>query len=467
MKFEYAIIVKNKTRLESLIERFNTKAQAKFYIERLGGNFDDYEAEHETFHKSLLSLQTQLSKLIKNKTVERFFLPSFIFSEKNLIVVIGQDGLVANTAKYSKNCPIIAVNPDKERYDGILLPFDAYNFVEGVESVITNRYNTKTVRFAEAKMNDGQRLLAFNDLFIGVSSHTSARYKIQYNNQKEEQSSSGLIVSTQAGSTGWLSSVFNMAYGVTNFFEKSLKPQRPKLKDDELLFAVREPFQSLKTQIGITAGIINCRQNLSIESLIPANGVIFSDGVETDFLKFNSGSIATIGIADETAKLVLKPSQLNRLQKEKPNEVLLRTKPTKTTKPAESADIPDLFIAGTPKTPSINFKKTSDGIKMEIKGRCIPENSIDFFGVLNRWISFYENKVTNVCVNMQLEYYNTSSNKGIVDLLFRQLEKMHQLGANVTVNWFVDEDDEDMTEIGLDLGSIFRFPVKIIEVTSW
>jgi len=306
MKFEYAIIVKNKTRLESLIERFNTKAQAKFYIERLGGSFEDYETEHEIFHHSLVSLQTQLSKLIKNKTVERIYLPSFIFSEKNLIIVIGQDGLVANTAKYSNNCPIIAVNPDKERYDGILLPFDTFDFVHGVENVIANRYNAKTVRFAEAKMNDGQRLLAFNDLFIGVSSHVSARYKISYNNQIEEQLSSGLIVSTQAGSTGWLSSIFNMAYGVTGLFEKNIKPQRPKLKDTELLFAVREPFQSIRTQIGITAGVIKSQQSLSIESLMPANGIIFSDGVETDFLKFNSGAIATIGIAKETAKLVMR-----------------------------------------------------------------------------------------------------------------------------------------------------------------
>ena len=122
MSVEYAIIVKNKTRLESLIEHFNTKAQAKFYIERLGGNFEDYVLEHETFQSSLTSLQTQLSKVIKHKTVERTFLPSFIFSEKNLIVVIGQDGLVANTAKYSKGVPIVAVNPDKQRYDGILLP---------------------------------------------------------------------------------------------------------------------------------------------------------------------------------------------------------------------------------------------------------------------------------------------------------------------------------------------------------
>lgn len=306
MKYEYAIIVKNKTRLESLIERFNTKAQAKFYIESLGGNFQEYEIEHEIFQNSLNSLQIQLSKIIKNKTVERIYLPSFIFSEKNLIVVIGQDGLVANTAKYSKGCPIIAVNPDKERYDGVLLPFNTSNFVQGVENVITDSFNAKTVRFAEAKLNDGQRILAFNDLFIGASSHISARYKISFNNKIEEHSSSGLIVSTPAGSTGWLSSIFNMAYGVTSMFEKNIKPKKPKLKEDELLFAIREPFQSIRTQTGITAGVIKGQNHLTIESLMPTSGVIFSDGIEADFLKFNSGAIATIGIATETAMLVLK-----------------------------------------------------------------------------------------------------------------------------------------------------------------
>jgi len=312
MKVEYAIIVKNKTRLESLIERFNTKAQAKFYIERLGGSFEDYELEHETFLHSLTSLQTQLSKVIKHKTVERSFVSSFIFSEKNLIVVIGQDGLVANTAKYSRGIPIVAVNPDKKRFDGVLLPFDTINFIEGVENVISNQFQSKTMRFAEAKLNDGQRLLAFNDLFIGASTHISARYKINFNNKQEEHSSSGLIVSTPAGSTGWLSSVFNMAYGVTGMFEKNLKPKKPKLKESELLFAVREPFQSIKTQIRITAGLIRNQQNLVIESLMPTSGVIFSDGIESDFLRFNSGSIATIGIAKETARIVTLQKSGNR-----------------------------------------------------------------------------------------------------------------------------------------------------------
>lgn len=304
MSAEYAIIVKNKTRLETLIERFNTKAQAKFYIERLGGNFEDYVAEHDNFYYSLDKIQAQLTSVVKNKVVERPFLPNYIFTEKNVIVVVGQDGLVANTAKYSKGIPMIGVNPDKLRYDGVLLPFDTINFVYGIENVLSGKYQYSAMGFAEAKLNDGQRLLAFNDLFIGAATHISARYKISYNSKTEEQSSSGLLVSTKAGSTGWLSSVFNMAYGVAGLFEKNLKLKRPKLNDNDLLFAVREPFQSIRTQAGITAGLLKRQNSLVVESLMPSNGVIFSDGIESDFLKFNSGSIATIGLANEKAKLV-------------------------------------------------------------------------------------------------------------------------------------------------------------------
>ncbi|BAV10044.1 ATP-NAD kinase [Filimonas lacunae] len=305
MSVEYAIIVKNKTRLESLVERFNTKAQAKFYIERSGGNFEDYEKEHETFHHSLNEVQSRLTKVIKYKIVDRVFMPSFIFSENHLIIVIGQDGLVANTAKYSRGIPIIAVNPDIDRYDGVLLPFNTSDFIQGVEGVITNQYQAETKRLAEARLNDGQRLLAFNDLFIGASSHVSARYKITYEANTEEHSSSGLIVSTPAGSTGWLSSIMNMAYGITNAFGGKQPALRPVLKENELIFAVREPFKSIRTQTAITLGSIKQQSLLKIESLMPANGVIFSDGVEADFLSFNSGSIATIGIAPETARLVI------------------------------------------------------------------------------------------------------------------------------------------------------------------
>ncbi|TGE24584.1 sugar kinase [Hymenobacter aquaticus] len=303
---DYAILVRNKTRLEQLIERFNTKAQARFYIESLGGEFADYERENDQFQDSFSLVQRRLASVVKNKLVERAFLPSFLFNPKQLVVVVGQDGLVANTAKYVGGIPIIAVNPDPDRYDGVLLPFTPDDFLRAVERVLAGRHRVREAALAEARLNDGQRLLAFNDLFIGAASHVSARYRIGFGEQQENHSSSGVIVSTKSGATGWLSSIFNMTAGMTRFLDPDEAPARPPaLAENELMFVVREAFQSKRTQAGLTAGVLGQYQPLLIESFMPTNGVIFSDGVETDFLQFNSGAIATIGIAPEKARLVV------------------------------------------------------------------------------------------------------------------------------------------------------------------
>ena len=208
--------------------------------------------------------------------------------------------------KYVNEIPIVAINPDAERYDGVLLPFIPTNFINAIEKVITNTYTSKIATLAEAQLNDGQRLLAFNDFFIGASTHISARYKISYNNKTENQSSSGIIVSTKSGSTGWLSSVYNMSIGLHDFIEHNKKRKHKiiDIKDDELMFAVREPFLSKKSQIDVVAGIISSENKLTIESFMPTNGILFSDGIESDFLHFNAGSIVKIGIAKEKANLV-------------------------------------------------------------------------------------------------------------------------------------------------------------------
>ena len=173
---------------------------------------------------------------------------SFLFNNKQVVIVIGQDGLVANTAKYVNGIPIIATNPDIERYDGVLLPFNSDNFIFAVEQVIAQQFNTNIATLAEARLNDGQRLLAFNDLFIGAASHISARCRIAYQQQSEEQSSSGIIVSTKAGSTGWMSSIVNMSFAIQQFIEpRPCEKSITTLENNQLMFAVREPFQSKQT----------------------------------------------------------------------------------------------------------------------------------------------------------------------------------------------------------------------------
>ena len=168
----------------------------------------------------------------------------------------------------------------------------------------------RPVSLARVTLHDGQTMLAFNDLFVGVRSHVSARYQLRVNNAQEQQSSSGLLISTGAGSTGWMSSVYQMALGVAaragaQWPEKSL-PSPPTLswESRELLWAVREPFKSQRSGVSLVAGSLPPDAVLEIESQMAGNGVIFSDGVEADFLEFNSGTIAQIAIAPQQVALV-------------------------------------------------------------------------------------------------------------------------------------------------------------------
>src|SRR5205823_703527 len=142
----------------------------------------------------------------------------------DVVITVGQDGLVANTAKYAGNLPIVAINPDPAHIDGILLPFTVDRARMAVRQVLARQAIIRNVTMAQATLANGQRLLAFNDFFIGARTHVSARYRIESADQSERQISSGVLVSTGAGSTGWMSSVFNMARGVAGAFGKNTSP---------------------------------------------------------------------------------------------------------------------------------------------------------------------------------------------------------------------------------------------------
>ena len=123
-----------------------------------------------------------------------------------------------------------------------------------------------------------------------------------------------------------------------------------------------------------------------------------------------------------------------------------------------------LSIEGTPKTPTVRFDASKGTI--EVKGRSIPENSIEFYRVLIDWLDAYSKEAQpQTHVNIQLEYFNTSSSKCILDV-FKKLEAIHKINQGVTINWFYDEDDEDMLEAGQDYESIIRIPFKMIEVVG-
>lgn len=121
-----------------------------------------------------------------------------------------------------------------------------------------------------------------------------------------------------------------------------------------------------------------------------------------------------------------------------------------------------LTIEGTPKTPTIAFDFGTG--TLEIKGRSIPENSIEFYKPLVETLEKYSSKPQSTTnVNIQLEYFNTSSSKCILDV-FKKLEAIHKGGSQITINWYYEQDDEDMLEAGEDYQAIINVPFKMIQV---
>jgi NAD kinase len=306
MAYEQIVLVTRRTRLDDLVAHFNTRAQAKFYIEHAGGDFGEYEREHDAYQRARDLLRRSLDFDLRLHVVDRELVPTMLFTPADLIVTLGQDGLVANTAKYVGAQPIVAVNPDPARFDGILLPFLAHDARTAVARVLDGIARVREVTLAEARLADGQRLLAFNDLFVGARSHVSARYRITWAGEVEAQSSSGILVSTGAGSTGWLSSLFNMAAGVAALAGgRAGEPIRLDWEAPELVFVVREPFVSRHSSARLVAGLVEPNVELVVESSMPSGGTIFSDGVEADFLEFNAGAVARIHRAADRAHLVV------------------------------------------------------------------------------------------------------------------------------------------------------------------
>lgn len=302
------VLVVRRTRMDEMIARFNTEDQARFYIEHLGADFSDYQTEDRVYKQAAREAEDVLSRHGRVQVIERTFVPNFIFGSRDTVVAIGQDGLVANVLKYLDGQPLIGVNPDTQRWEGVLLPFTVKDLDRLMPEIFAQKRPLADVTIAEAKLNNGESLAAVNDLFIGPRSHTSARYTLRIGERTEYHSSSGIIVSTGLGSTGWLRSIMAGATGVASALSGRALPfdERGTVAwdADYLHFSVREPWPSKTSGAQIIFGKVTREQPLVIASQMPENGVIFSDGIESDFLRFNSGAVATISVAQRKGRLV-------------------------------------------------------------------------------------------------------------------------------------------------------------------
>ena len=321
-------IVTTQTRLKGLLARWGSRSSAKFRLnqaqaiqrlavagtdmeltdeQQVADDFDKYEQEDRSYNEAVQKLRSEVDIGLPIAMVPREYLPNFDFLNCCAVIVIGPDGLVANTAKYVGDLPILGINPNPRHIDGVLLPIELRAARGVLQRTIKQNAKIREVTMGEVELNDGQKLLAFNDFFIGCRTHSSARYMLQTEAASEPQSSSGVIVATGAGSTGWLSSVFNMARGVTQLgrrhcWRRSTKCLGRSAFDMGCPRAVR---QSVALSANLVAGVLDENKRLQLESMMSDNGIIFSDGIEADGIDFNSGSIATVRVAQQRAHLVV------------------------------------------------------------------------------------------------------------------------------------------------------------------
>ncbi len=315
-------LVTTETRLTGLLAKWGTKGSAKFrmkskrsqFQEQNAGavlqeeaTFDRYVEEDEEYQSVVKRIRSELEGLgYPVVPVPRAYVSNYYFGMTEAVVVVGPDGLVANTAKYAGDLPLIGVNPMPDRYDGVLLPFQASEARRAVRRTLEGKAADTRVTLAKVDLSDGQSMLAFNDFYIGRQTHVSARYVLYSGQKSESQSSSGVIIATGAGSTGWLSSVYNMTAGINRAHGVRETIPQPLSRDAAALrWVVREPFRSPTSGTSLVTGEVTPTEPLRLESLMPEGGVIFSDGIESDYLEFNSGAIASFCIAPQQSRLVV------------------------------------------------------------------------------------------------------------------------------------------------------------------
>lgn len=286
------VILTRATAKRAYVARYGSEGQTQFAMAQSKAGSADYakaEREDTAQSRAVTAIRKALPDDLKVAEIDRGMVAQFLFEPHDLVVAVGQDGLVANVGKYLEGQPLAGVNPDPGNIEGALLPFHVDTFIHALPELIRDQRPSREVTLAAAQTSDRQTLRGLNDIFVGVPTHQSARYRITHAGKEEMQSSSGLIVSTGTGSTGWLRSLIG---------DKA--PFDPAA--DKLHFVVREAWPGRGFGATLLEGEVTRQHPLIIESRM--EGIIFADGIEADPLRFDAGVTATITPAEQRVRLV-------------------------------------------------------------------------------------------------------------------------------------------------------------------
>ena len=288
------VVVTRPTDIDMMLLRHGTLAQTRFFLESRGQALqpilDRHDVQEDAVHHTLAAIPLSW----RRTHIQRSDLDRFLFEPDDIIVAVGQDGLVANVAKYLQGQPVIGVNPSKALFDGVLVrhpPAQVARLLADAAKGCPCEDRT----MVEASTPDGQRLVALNEIYVGHRTHQSSRYRIAFQNKEERHSSSGLIICTGTGSTGWARSV--------SLRREGCAPLPTSLSKD-LTFLVREPWPSVVSGTSIADGCICAEEFLRLTSEMNDGGVVFGDGIEQDALDLPFGQVLTVKAAPIALRLV-------------------------------------------------------------------------------------------------------------------------------------------------------------------
>lgn len=289
------VVVERATEYRELLARHGTREQARFFLAARGLQLTEVEAAHLHHEEVRAGVLNAIPRDWRTATVQRGELDRFLFGEGDIVVVLGQDGLVANLAKYLDGQPVIGLNPDPERVAGVLVAHHPHAAADLLADLHAGRAGVQRRTMVSATLDDGQVLLALNEIFVGHQSHQSARYRLDIADAGEQQSSSGVIVATGTGATGWATSINR---------QRPTPLTLPAPTDPHLAWFVREPWPSPVTAMTLIAGLTQPDQQLRITNQLSTGAVAFGDGIETDHLALDWGQQLTVTTARRTLNLV-------------------------------------------------------------------------------------------------------------------------------------------------------------------
>jgi NAD kinase len=282
------VVVTRPTEFEALLERHGTADQAAFFLKTRGRNLDEVRRHHQHLGEVLNSLSQSFPVEWRRTAVTRSDLARFVFEPEDIVVAVGQDGLVPNVAKYLAGQIVVGINPAPDQYEGVLVRHSVAQAKNLLANIAAGKAQVEARTMAEVSLDDGQKLIALNEVFVGHASHQSARYTIQHRGKQERHSSSGIIVATGTGSTGWARSIQR---------ERAHRLELPRPTESALAFMVREAFPSVGMGTSLTQGLIGEEEALEVICEQDAGATVFGDGIEEDHLEPCWGQRLTVRVA--------------------------------------------------------------------------------------------------------------------------------------------------------------------------